>query len=120
MSLFGNSKEPAATPEPEVSGIDFRQAVYSRRHAGHLGNLAHDMGTNIDALEQFCDRVGSLPMEILQKLAAEFFNARIDEPTGILASLNTQEPKGYLTPDPMGDPTKLPTYVKVGPGPTLA
>jgi len=99
--------------EPETTGTDIlRAATRSRRHKGHLGILARDLHIWISDLEAFVDNGKPLPEPVLQELAREFFNARLNE-QGLLQSLNTAEVKpmcasGY---PPRMDPKSHPYYI---------
>ena len=70
---------------PEV-GIGIIHRVTAKQRA------SRDVQTSISTLEDFCDIGKPLPMPLLQALAKEFFNAEIDEASGLLQSLNRTPP----------------------------
>ena len=107
MSIFSKND-----PEPVVTGADvLREATKSRRRAGNFGGLARDLHVSISDLEAFADGGEPLAEPVMQSLAREFFNARLND-AGLLEPLNKPEVKpmcasGY---PPFIDPKSHPFY----------
>jgi hypothetical protein len=62
-----------------ITGVDvLRATVYAQsHHSGFLARLARDVNVALDLLESFARGRAELPVEALQAIAKEFFNAEL-------------------------------------------
>jgi hypothetical protein len=107
------STRSAATPGPAGITALRRKVIASSQKAAVQHAIVRDVpGLGLDALQDFASGKTSLKPEIVQALARELFNARLND-DGLLQSLNAPKAKpmcasGY---PPFIDPKSHPYYV---------